>query len=57
MICIKSDRLINYLWERGCIPAFDTPTAAYYFITKDLHMLLETYYIRFYCIPNEKGRY
>lgn len=56
LICIKSIRLIDYLWERGCIPAFETRTAAYYFITADLHMLLETYYIRYYCIPNIKER-
>ena len=54
MLCIKSNRLINYLWLRGCIPAYETPIAAYYRITEDLYMLLEAYYIRFYCIPNEK---
>ena len=54
MLCVKSERLINYLWERGCVPLFDTETAAYYLITADLHSLLEAYYIRYYCIPNCK---
>lgn len=54
VLCIKSNRLINYLWMRGCIPAYETPIAAYYRITEDLYMLLEAYYIRYYCIPNEK---
>ena len=54
MLCVKSDRLINFLWLRGCIPALETPVAAYYRITADLHMLLEAYYIRYYCIPNCK---
>lgn len=54
MLCVKSDRLINYLWERGCIPAFDTSVAAYYVINADLYSLLESYYIRYYCIPNYK---
>lgn len=54
MLCVKSDRLINYLWERGCIPVFDTPIAAYYVINADLYCLLESYYIRYYCIPNSK---
>lgn len=54
MLCVKSDRLINYLWERGCIPALETDIAAYYFVNADLFSLLESYYIRFYCIPNSK---
>lgn len=54
MLCITSKRLIDYLWARGCIPAYETPIAAYYRITDDLWMLLEAYYIRFYCIPNKK---
>lgn len=57
MLCVKSKKLIDYLWLKGCIPAFETPAAAYYRITADLHMLLENYYIRYYCIPNEKGFY
>ena len=52
MLCIKSIRLIDFLWERGCIPVFETRNAAFYFITADLKMLLESYYIRFYLIPN-----
>lgn len=54
MLCVKSDRLINYLWERGCIPALETDIAAYYVVSADLFSLLESYYIRFYCIPNSK---
>lgn len=57
MLCVKSKKLIDYLWLRGCIPAFETQTAAYYRITKDLQMILENYYIRYYCIPNIKERY
>ena len=54
MLCITSKRLIDYLWQRGCIPAYETPIAAYYRITDDLWMMLEAYYIRFYCIPNKR---
>ena len=54
MLCITSKRLIDYLWQRGCVPAYETPIAAYYRITDDLWMLLEAYYIRYYCIPNKK---
>lgn len=54
MLCITSKRLIDYLWARGCVPAYETPIAAYYRITDDLWMLLESYYIRYYCIPNKK---
>lgn len=57
MLCVKSRRLIDYLWERGCIPAFETSIGAYYILSQDLYMLLDCYYIRYYCIPNEKGRY
>lgn len=52
MLCIKSDRLINYLYLRGCIPALETPVAAYYVLSADLYSLLESYYIRYYCLPN-----
>lgn len=54
MLCVKSDRLINYLWLRGCVPMFETEAAAYYLLTADLYSLLESYYIRFFCIPNGK---
>lgn len=57
MLCIRSTKLIDFLWERGCIPAFETDIAAYYVITQDLYMLMESYYIRFYCIPNREGRH
>lgn len=57
MLCVKSDRLINYLYMRGCIPALETDVAAYYVINGDLYSLLESYYIRYYCIPNEKEWY
>lgn len=54
MFCVRSRRLIDYLWERGCIPAYETAAGAYYVITEDLYMLLDNYYIRYYCIPNKK---
>lgn len=54
LLCIESKRLIDYLWLKGCIPAYETPLAAYYRITADLYYLLEAYYIRYYCIPNRK---
>lgn len=57
MLCIRSKKLIDFLWERGYIPVFETEAAAYYYITQDLYMLMESYYIRNYCIPNKKGRH
>lgn len=52
MLCVRSRQLNNYLWDKGCIPMFETQAAAYYKINGDLQMLLENYYIRYYCIPN-----
>lgn len=54
VLCVKSRRLIDYLWERGCIPVYETSVGAYYILTNDLYMLLDSYYIRYYCIPNFK---
>lgn len=54
MLCVKSRRLIDYLWERGYIPAFETAAGAYYMLSQDLYMLLDNYYIHYYCIPNKK---
>ena len=54
MLCIRSKKVIDYLYTRGCIPAIDTEAAAYYQATQDLYMLLDSYYIKNYCIPNRK---
>ena len=56
MWCIKDPKLLDYLWERGMLPVFETGNAAFYYTSYDLHQLLESFYIREVCIPNKKGR-
>lgn len=55
MWIIKSERLIDYLWERGCVPIMECGGVAIYRSSADFRLLLESYYIRFVCIPNKKG--
>ena len=57
MWIIKSERLIDYLWERGCIPIMECGSIAFYRSSADLRLLLENYYIRYVCIPNREGLY
>lgn len=54
MLCVRSKNLIDFLWQRGYVPALETDAAAYYKITQDLYMLMECYYIRQYCVPNKQ---
>lgn len=54
MWCIKSTRLIDFLWERGLMPALEFGEIAFYRSSVDLRLLLESYYIRYVCIPNRK---
>jgi len=54
MWIIKSERLIDYLWERGCIPIMECGSIAFYRSSADFRLLLESYYIRYVCIPNRK---
>lgn len=52
MYCIRNLNIIDYLWGRGMIPAFETGNAAYYKTSDDLRRLLDSYFIRYICIPN-----
>lgn len=54
MWCIKSTRLIDFLWERGLMPVLEFGEIAFYRSSADLRLLLESYYIRYVCIPNRK---
>jgi hypothetical protein len=53
MRCIKNLHIIEYLWERGLIPVFETDNGAFYKITADLNLLLDNYFVRYICIPNK----
>jgi len=53
MWCIKNLNIIDYLWERGYIPAYETDSGAFYKSSADLRLLLDSYFIRFICIPNK----
>lgn len=54
MWCIKSERLIDFLWERGCKPVLEYGSIAFYASNPDIRLLLESYYIRYVCIPNKR---
>lgn len=56
MLCVKSKRLIDYLWEKGWVPLYETEAGAYYHLSYDLNLHIENYYIREYCIPNKVAR-
>ena len=56
MWVIRNVKIIDFLWERGLFPVFETGNAAFYYSSYDLHQLLEKYYIHNYCIPNKQGR-
>lgn len=54
MWVIKSTRLIDFLWERGCKPIMECGNIAIYAANADIRLLLENYYIRYVCIPNKR---
>ena len=52
MWAIKSVKQIDFLWENGLKPLYELNGVAYYKSNKQLHLLLDRYFIINSCIPN-----
>lgn len=57
MYCIKSNSMIDFLWESGCYPDYEEFGYAFYRTGTKLRELLDRYYIIHECIPNKLGGY
>ena len=53
MWCIRNLNIIDFLWQKGMIPAFETDNGAFYKASADLRRLLDSYFIRYVCLPNK----
>lgn len=53
MRAIKNIKQVDYLWENGIKPLYERYGVAYYKTSKQLHNLLDRYYIIHSCIPNK----
>ena len=49
---IKSINQVDFLWENGIKPLYERYGVAYYKSSKQLHLLLDRYFIIHSCIPN-----
>ena len=52
MWAIKNYKQIDFLWENGLKPLYEKNGAAYYKTSKQLHLLMDRYFIIYSCIPN-----
>lgn len=53
MWAIKNINQIDFLWENGIKPIYERYGVAYYKTSKQLHTLLDRYFIKYSCIPNK----
>ena len=53
MWAIKNYKQIDFLWDNGILPLYENYGVAYYKTSKQLHLLLDRYYIIHSCIPNK----
>ena len=52
MWAIKNIKQIDFLWENGLQPLYESCGVAYYKSGKQLRLLLDRYFIIHSCIPN-----
>lgn len=52
MWMIKSNKQIDFLWENNIKPLYEFYGFAFYENTKELHSMLDRYFIIHSCIPN-----
>ncbi len=52
MWALKNTRQIDFLWENGLKPEYESYGTAFYKTGKRFRELMDKYYIQYTCIPN-----